>query len=84
MKGKVILEVIEGQGISVDVDLEGAGAAEKLLLLHSLTRGLNMSQRDVDLFCLGMQIGVFQDAATEVRIDKEELKRQMEDMRNEG
>lgn len=81
MNGQIIITAIEhdeGVNVNVDTRIRGVDTTDKMILLHSMIKPLEMSPRDLLSFVLAESIGVF-DSADTVRIDRGTIEEVLKD-----
>lgn len=81
MNGQIIItatEHDEGVNVNVDTRIRGVDTTDKMILLHSMIKPLEMSPRDLLSFVLAESIGVF-DSADTVRIDRGTIEEVLKD-----
>ena len=65
------LEMDEHLGISCEMAMEGVSMSDKMMLMHTLARGLELNFVDLAMFAIAEKTGVFSsEGDIEIRIPK--------------
>lgn len=81
MNGQIIITATEndaGTNVNVDMRIRDVDTADKMILLHSMIKPLEMSPRDLLSFVLAESTGVF-DSVDTVRIDRGTIEEVLKD-----
>lgn len=73
MKGKMIITA-EGEQITIECNMHEVDTVDKMFLIHNIARSLNMSNRDLCTFLLGVLDGAFDRSTDSYKLDLSQMK----------